>query len=571
MKNLEIAGIFYEIADILEIQGVEWKPHAYRRAAKGIETLSIDVEKIYNKDGLKALKEIPGVGQALAKKIEEFIKTGKVKEYVRLKKGIPSGVEEMIRIPGMGPKKALLLFQKLKIKSVKDLEKSAKSGKIRKLPRFGEKSEEDILKGIELLKSSAGKVLLGRAWPIAQEIISSLKKLRAVQKISLAGSTRRRKEFVRDLDILAVSSNPKKIIETFTKIPTVKTVLAKGPTKSSVRLVEGLNCDLRVVEEKSFGAALQYFTGSKDHNIRCRQIAIQKGLKLNEYGIFNAKTKKYVCGRTEEEVYKKLGMQYVEPELRENRGEIEAALKKKLPKLIGYKDIKGDLQMHTKYSDGVNTIEEMAKAAKTLGYEYIAVTDHSKSEHIAHGMDEKRLSKYLAEIDKVNRKLKGIRVLKGAEVDILADGTLDYSDKYLKKLDVVLAAVHSRFKSSEKEMTKRILKALENKYVTILAHPTGRLINSRKPYAINLSKVFDACKANNVLPEINAFPSRLDLNDVHARDAIEKGLKLTINTDSHAVAHLKYMKFGIATARRGWARKRDIINTLPWKKFEKLL
>ncbi len=571
MKNLEIARIFYEIADILEMQGVEWKPRAYRRAARAIETSSKDVGAIYQKDGLKALKEIPGVGDAIAKKIEEFIKTGKVKEYLRLKKGIPEGVEKIKNIPGMGPKKALFLHKKLKIKSIKDLEKAAKTGKIRKLPRFGEKSEEDILKGIKLLKSSAGKVLLGKAWPIAQEIISSLKKLREVQKISLAGSARRRKEVVRDLDILALSSNPKKVIEFFTKLPAVAAILAKGPTKSSVRLKDGLNCDLRVVEEKSFGAALQYFTGSKDHNIRCRQIAIKKGLKLNEYGIFDAKTKKYLCGKTEKEVYKKIGMQYVEPELRENQGEIEAALENKLPKLIGYKDIRGDLQMHTKYSDGVNTIEQMAKAAKQMGYEYIAITDHSKSEHIAHGMGEKRLSKYIAEIDKVNKKLKGIRILKGAEVDILADGSLDYSDKYLKKLDIVIAAVHSRFKSTEAEMTKRILKALENRYVKILAHPTGRLINTRKPYAVNLSKVLLACKANNVWPEINAFPSRLDLNDAHTKDAIEKGVKLIINTDSHSADQLRYMEFGIATARRGWAGKKDIINTLPLKKFEKLL
>jgi DNA polymerase (family 10) len=571
MKNLEIAGIFYEMADILEMQNIEWKPRAYRRAARSIETLSKDVEVIYKKGGLKALKEIPGVGSAIAQKIEEFIKTGKVKEYLKLKKSIPPGVEKMLNIPGMGPKKALVLAKKLKIKSVKDLEKAAKTGKIRKLSRFGEKSEEDILKGIDLLKSSAGKMLLGTAWPIAQELISSLKRLREVQKISLAGSTRRRKEVVRDLDLLAVSSNPKKVMEVFTKLPIVSTVLAKGPTKASVRLKAGINCDLRVVEEKSFGAALQYFTGSKDHNIRCRQIAIRKGLKLNEYGVFNAKTKKYLCGKTEPEVYKKLGMQYVEPELRENKGEIEAALKNKLPKLIGYKDIKGDLQMHTKYSDGANTIEEMAKAAKQMGYEYIAITDHSKSEHIAHGMSEKTLTKYLAEIDKARKRVKGIQILKGAEVDILPDGSLDYSDAYLKKLDIVIAAVHSRFKSTQAEMTKRIIKALENRHVNILAHPTGRLINKRKQYAINLDKVFDACKANNVWPEIDAFPSRLDLNDVNAKSAIDKGLKLVIDTDSHSKDQLRYMKFGIATARRGWARKKDIINTLPWKKFEKLL
>jgi len=559
------------MADILDMQGVEWKPRAYRRAAQAIETSSKDVETIYNQGGLKALQEIPGVGVAIAKKIEEFIKTGKVKEYNRMKKGIPPGVEKMMHIPGMGAKKALVLYKKLKIKSIKDLEKAAKAGKIRKLPRFGAKSEEDILRGIGIFKTGLKRMLLGKAWPIAQEVISNLKKVREIKKISLAGSARRRKETVGDLDILAVSSNPKKAMDFFTKMPAVANIIAKGPTKSSIRLNEGINCDFRVVEEKSFGSAMQYFTGSKDHNIRCRQIAIKKKLKLNEYGLFSVKTKKYICGKTETEVYKKLGMQYIPPELRENRGEIEAALKNKLPKLIGYKDIKGDLQMHTKYSDGVNTIEQMARKAMQMGYEYIAITDHSKSEKIAHGMTEKQLTKYLAEIDKINKKIKGIKILKGSEVDILPDGSLDYSDAYLKKLDVVIAAVHSRFKSSQAEMTKRILKALENRYVNILAHPTGRVINARRPYAINLDKVFDACKANNVWPEINAFPSRLDLNDANTKEAIERGVKLTINTDSHSTDHLRYMEFGIATARRGWARKRDIINSLPWKKFEKLL
>ncbi|MBD3303535.1 DNA polymerase/3'-5' exonuclease PolX [Candidatus Woesearchaeota archaeon] len=571
MKNLEIAGIFYELADILEIKEVKWKPRAYRKAASAIETGSKDVEKIYEKGGLKALKKIPGVGEAIAGKIEEFIKTGKIKEYERLKKSVPAGIEKITDVPGMGPKKALLLIKKLKIKSIKDLEKAAKEGKIRRLSGFGEKSEEDILKGIDLLKSSAGKMLLGKALPISQDLIKELKNLKEVKQINIAGSTRRRKEVVRDLDILCVSSNPKKVMDFFTKLSAVSSVIAKGSTKSSVRLKSGINCDFRVVEEKSFGAALQYFTGSKDHNIRCRQIAIKKGMKLSEYGLFKKKSDKYVCGRTEKEVYKKLGMQFVEPELRENRGEVEAALKNKLPKLIGYGDIKGDLQMHTRYSDGANSIEDMARAAKEMGYEYIAITDHSKSEYIAHGMDEKRLSKYMDEIDKVNKKLKGIRILKGAEVDILKDGSLDYADKYLKKLDIVLAAVHSRFKSSEKEMTRRILKALENRHVNILAHPTGRVIGKRKQYSVNLGKVFDACRDNTVWPEINAFPSRLDLNDSNAKYAVEKGLKLTINTDSHSTDQLRYMEFGIATARRGWARKKDIINTLPWKKFEKLI
>jgi len=570
-KNLEIANIFYEMADILEIKEVEWKPRAYRRAARAIETSSKDVESIYKKGGLDALKKIQGVGESIAEKIEEFIKTGKIKEHEKLKTGVPRGVEKIMDIPGMGPKKAIKLHKHLGIESVKELKKAAKQGKIRKISGFGEKSEEDILKGIGLLKSSAGKMLLGKAWPLAQELVSELKKLKEVKKINVAGSTRRRKEVVGDLDILAVSTKPEKVMDYFTSISAVSDVIAKGSAKSSVRLKAGINVDLRVIKEKSFGAALLYFTGSKSHNIQCRQIAIKKDMKLSEYGLFKKKSDKFVCGRTEKEVYNKLGMQFIEPELRENRGEIKAALKKKLPKLIGYADINGDLQMHTKYSDGANTIKEMAEAAKKRGYEYIAVTDHSKSEHIAKGMDEKKLLKYIKEIDKVNKKLRGIRILKGAEVDILKDGSLDYADKYLKKLDIVLAAVHSRFKSSEKEMTKRVLKALENRYVHILAHPTGRLINAREPYAINLGRVFDACRDNNVWPEINAFPSRLDLSDSNAKYAIEKGLKLTVNTDSHSTDHLRYMEFGIATARRGWARKKDIINALPWKKFEKLI
>lgn len=571
MKNLEIARLFYEMADILEIKEVEWKPRAYRRAARAIETSSKDVETIYNKGGLEALQEIPGVGESIAEKIEEFLKTGKIKEHDNLKKDVPKGVEKIMDIPGMGPKKALKLHEALGVESVKDLENAAKKEKIRKLSGFGEKSEEDILKGISLLKSSAGKMLLGKAWPLAQELVSELKDLSEVKKISIAGSARRRKEVVGDLDILAVSSKPKKVRDFFTAMPIVSHVVVKGSAKSSVRLKAGINVDLRVIKEKSFGSALLYFTGSKDHNIQCRQIAIKKGMKLSEYGLFRKKGDKYVCGKTEKEVYKKLGMQFIEPELRENRGEIEAALKNKLPKLIGYKDVKGDLQMHTEYSDGADTVENMAKAAKEMGYEYIAITDHSKSEHIAKGMDEKQLSKYMKEIDRVNKKLKGIRVLKGAEVDILKDGSLDYADKYLKKLDVVIAAVHSRFKSSEKEMTKRILKALENRYVHILAHPTGRLINAREPYAVNLGKVFDACRENNVWPEIDAFPSRLDLSDSNAKYAVEKGLKLVIDTDSHNADQLRYMEFGIATARRGWAQKKDIINALSWKRFEKLL
>lgn len=571
MKNLEIARIFYEIADILEMQSVEWKPIAYRRAARGIETLSKPIEEIYEQGGLNALEEIPGVGQRLALKIEEFIKTGRVKEYEKLKRSVPSGVEEMMHVPRMGPKKALLLYKKLGIKSVKDLEAAAKAGKIKKLFRFGAKSEEDILKGIDIFKTGEERMLLGRALPIAREIVSRFKTMAEIKKVVVAGSIRRMKDTVKDIDVLVVSPKSEKVMDFFTKMPNVAAVFAKGPTKSSVRLKEGLNSDVRVFDEKSFGAAMQYFTGSKDHNIRCRQIAIKKGYKLNEYGLFNSKTERYVCGRTEEEVYKKLGLRYIEPELRENRGEIEASMKNQLPNLIGYNDIKGDLQMHTKNSDGGNTIEQMASAAMQAGHEYIAITDHSKGERIAHGMEEKRFLKYLTEIDRINRKIKGIHILKGIEVDILPDGELDFSDKYLSKCDIVVAAVHSRFKSSKAEMTKRILKAMENRHVNILSHPTGRLINARAPYEVDLGKIYDAAVANNVWLEVNSFPTRLDLSDTNIKEAIAHKAKLVIDTDSHSADHLRYMEIGIATARRGWAEKKDIINSLPWKRFEKLI
>ncbi len=569
MKNSEIAGIFFEMADLLEMQGVEWKPRAYRNAARAIDAAE-DVEIILKKGGRKALLEIPGIGEALADKIIEYVETGKIKEYERLTGKLPEGVHAMMHIMGVGPKKAWRLYKELGIKGVDQLERACKKGKLRTHKGFGAKTEEDILKGIATLRTGQERILLWKACQISQEIISRLEKLREVRAIEPAGSLRRMQETIGDIDILVISSNPEIVMDTFTGMPDVVRVLARGGTKSSVQLKEGINADVRVLEPKSFGAALQYFTGNKEHNIAVRQIAIKKGLKLSEYGLF--KGSKQIAGKTEEEVYKKLGLEWMPPELRQNTGEIEAAKNKSLPKLVCYGSIKGDLHTHTDYSDGINTPEEMVQAAIRMGYEYIAITDHSKSEHIAHGMEEKRLAKYIAEINRLkNRYADKIHVLCGSEVNIMNDGSLDYSRKILDRLDWVVAAVHSRFKSPKEEMTKRIITAIESENIHVLAHPTGRLINERNPYEIDIDKVIKTAKENNVALEINAFPTRLDLKDAHIRMAVEAGAKLCISTDSHNVNHLPVMKFGIAQARRGWAENKDVINTLPWKKVEKYI
>jgi DNA polymerase (family 10) len=566
-RNAEIAGIFYEIADLLEMQEVEWKPRAYRNAARALQD-SEDVEKLFSEGGKKALMGISGIGEALADKIIEYIKTGKIREYEKLRKKLPEGVHEMMHVMGLGPKKAWRLFKELGIKNVGQLEKSAMTGKIRKLSGFGTKSEADILKGIATLRQGRERMLLGKAWRLSEEIISRLKNLKEVKAVEPAGSLRRRKETIGDIDVLVISTNPARVMNAFTTMPDVERVIAKGPTKSSVLLGQGVSADVRVLAPKSFGAALQYFTGGKEHNIAVRQIAIKKGLKLNEYGLF--KGKKQIAGRTEQEIYEALGLEWIPPEIRENTGEVEASRAGKLPNLIGYGSLKGDLHTHTKWSDGANTAEEMMQAAIRKGYEYVAITDHSKSEYIARGMDEKRLLKYVDEVSKLKKKYFGrIKVLAGSEVSILADGKLDYSNKLLEKLDWVVASVHSRFKQSREEMTKRILTALSNEYVNALGHPTGRLIGAREPYDVDINRVLNAAKSGGVAVEINASPERLDLKDSHIRQAVEQGVKLVINSDAHHENQLQYVEFGIAQARRGWAEPEDILNTLPWKKFEK--
>jgi DNA polymerase (family X) len=559
MKNRAVAEILYEIADILEIKGVEFKPYAYRRAAQNIESLPQDIEDVY-KDG--KLQELPGIGKAIAEKISEIIETGSSTSLEDLKKSVPIDLE-LLNIGGLGPKKIMILYKTLKIKNVSDLEKAATAGKIRKLRGFGERTEQEILKNIDFKRKNV-RILLGEASPVAENIVDILKKSGLVTRAISAGSIRRMKETIGDIDILVVSKSPVKVMDFFTKMKDVQKVLVKGDTKSSIVLNNGIQADIRVVNEKSFGSALMYFTGSKEHNIALRKIAIHKKMKLSEYGLFSGS--KQVSGRTEEEVYHKLGLHYVEPEMRENTGEVAASQNNKLPELISYNDIRGDLQMHTNWSDGQNTIEEMAAAAKLLGYEYICITDHAGSLAIAHGLDEKRLLKQAEEIVKLD--INGIKILQGVEVNIKDNGTLDISDSVLKKLDVVVAGVHSRFKQDN---TEQIMKAMENENVDIIVHPTGRVINQRKEYGIDIHKIIDKSKETGTVLEIDAQPNRLDLNDVNARIAIENGCKLVINTDAHAVEQLENMKYGLGVARRAWAQKKDVINTNNLDKMLKML
>ena len=577
MANRELAKIFNEIALYFEMDGAPFKPQAYEKAAINLETLSEDVKDIYKKGGREALEEIPGVGKNIADKVIEYIKVGRIKEYEKLKKKTPVSIDELISVEGIGPKGVSYLYKKLKIKNLKDLERAAKAGKIRNLPNFGKKKEQNILEGIEFVKRSKGRFLLGEILPKVQEIISELKKLKEIKQISEAGSVRRRKETIGDVDILITSPNPKKVIDYFTVMPGVVKIWGKGPTKASVRLSVGvgIDVDLRVLPNSQFGSALQYFTGSKEHNIILRKIAIDKGLKLNEYGLFRGP--KMIAGRTEKEVYAALKMDYIEPELRENQGEIEAALRRArgkpngLPKIIGYKDILGDLHCHSNWDGGNNSIEEMAKTAQKMGYQYIGIADHTKFLRIENGLNEKQLIERNKEIDKINKKFQAsgskFQVLKGCEANIMADGSIDIDDKVLAQMDFVIAGVHSQMKMLKVQMTERIIKAMKNPNVDIISHPTGRILKKRDEYEIDFDELLKIVKETGTILEINAFPVRLDLNDVHIKKAKQAGVKMVINTDAHKKEHLRFIEYGISQARRGWAEKKDIINTWPLEKL----
>ncbi|MDD2653972.1 MAG: DNA polymerase/3'-5' exonuclease PolX [Candidatus Omnitrophica bacterium] len=562
MNNIEIAEIFREIAQILEIKGENvFRIRAYERAAQNIESLTEDISDFIKND---SLSDIPGIGKDLSDKIKEIYITGKLKFLSDLKKTIPEGLLEILKIPSVGPKTAKLLYDKLKIKSISDLESAIKKNKLAGIFGIKEKTIENIQKGIELVKKGKERMSLAIAMDVANYFTNALSRIPEVKEISTAGSLRRKKETVRDIDILVVSNFPGKIMDVFTKLPAVKRIMAKGETKSSVLTKDDVQVDVRVVEEKEFGAALLYFTGSKNFNVKLRHIAQRNQQKINEYGVFSVKgpKEKYLAGKTEEEIFKFLKLDYIEPEMREDTGEIELASKHKLPKLIDIEDIKGDLHTHSTYSDGGNSISDMAKAAIKKGYQYIALTDHSQSLRVANGMSAADLKKKKAEIEKLNNNFKNFVILYGTEVDIDSGGNLDYKDSILEEFDIVVAAIHTGFKQSKSQITKRIVNACKNKHVDIIAHPTGRLWGTREPYDFDFDEILKVANDTGTFLEINAFPNRLDLNDVHSRAAKEKGVKLSIGTDSHLFEQLDNMRFGVAVARRGWLEKNDVVNTL---------
>ena len=565
MKNLEIAIVFNNIADLLEIRGENpFRIRAYRRAAQNLEGIAEDLEVIAKRGDLK---EIPGIGKDLSKKIEEYLMSGSMGYYEELKSQIPEGLLEIISIQGVGPKKAKLFYESLGITTVLQLEEMAISHKLQKLHGVKAKTEENILRGIDLYRQGIERMNLGYALDLSNEVVSQLKEVPGVEQIDPAGSLRRRKESIGDVDILVSSSSPEKVMDTFIHLPQANDILGKGTTKSSVLTREGYQMDLRVAQKDQYGAALAYFTGSKAHNIRIREMAVRKGLKISEYGVFDEKTDERITGENEEGVYGLLGLQFISPELREDRGEIEAAKSNTLPKLVTKEEIIADLHLHSHYSDGAHSIREIAQEAMKRRYQYIAITDHSQSLGIAGGLSADRLMKKIQEIEKINSEFSAIRVLCGTEVDIRLDGTLDYPDDVLASLDLVIASIHSGFKRSRQEQTRRIIKAMECPHVHIIGHLTGRLLGEREGYEVNLDEVLKAAVETGTALEINAYPKRLDLNDIGCRRAKELGAKMVINTDAHIIGQMDYMELGVAVARRGWLEKGDILNALDVEAF----
>ncbi len=559
MINQRIAEIFNKMAELLEIKGDNpFKIRAYRRASQNIESLASDISDW----SIGELQKIPGIGKDLANKIEEFRAKGKIQSLEELKQEIPEGLSLLTSVPGIGPKTARLVFDKFNVTNIADLEKIIKSHKLKSLPGIQEKTEQNILKGIELLKRGIERKPIGKVLPIANSIIGYLQKSAPVEKISIAGSIRRWRETIKDIDILTTSQEPQKVMQTFTKYPERKEVLLKGHTKTSILLKDNLQVDLRVVDPDSFGAALAYFTGSKAHNIRLREMAIKKGLKLNEYGIFRESDGKKIGGKTENEIFEFLDLPYIPPELREDTGEVEAAMSGNLPVLIEMDDIKGDLHVHSKFSDGRHGFEDLIEAAKKKGYAYIAVTDHSKGLAIAHGLNVERILEEKKQVDEINKRLKGFKILMGVEVDIKSDESLDFDDNILKRLDIVVASIHSGFKQSSSQLTSRMQAAMRNPYVNVIAHPTGRLIGEREAYEMNMDEILTTAKETGVALEINAYPLRLDLNDIYARKAKDMGIPLSINTDTHIVNQFDFMQYGVSIGRRGWLEKDNVINTL---------
>ena len=561
MKNTAIARVFNDIADLLELKGENaFKIRAYQKAARAIEHYPREL-KIVLEQG-EDLKNIPGVGEAIAKKTTELVTTGKLGYFENLKAEFPEGITNLLSIPGIGPNTANRLSSELGVTSVEQLEQAINDGRLAKVFRLGDKTADNILQQIQALRRKDQRTPIGEALPMVEEILGALHSVPGVRNLTYAGSLRRFRETLGDIDLMGTADNPNEVIDAFVTLPRVGQVLAQGSTKASAIVSGGLQVDLRMVEHDSFGSLLQYFTGSKQHNISLRERGRRQGLNLSEYGITSLATDKLEKFALEEEFYHRLGLQYIPPELREAQGEVEKAEQGTIPKLVELSDIKGDLHIHTTWSDGHDSIEQMALAARDLGYQYIAITDHSRGRGIAHGLDEERLKKQIAEIRALNERLSGIHVFSGIEVDIRADGSLDLPHEILSHLDIVIAAVHSAMNQSEARMTRRVLSAIENPDVDIIAHPTCRLLGEREPVAIDMEAILQAAAKNNKILEINAMPERLDLNDIHAFRARELGIKLAIETDAHSVAHFSFMRFGVGVARRAWCEPQHVLNTL---------
>lgn len=568
VKNIDIANIFDRLADLLELEGENpFRVRAYRNAAATVENLPQNLEEMVKKGD--DLTSLPAIGNDLAQKINDIVNHKEIDLLKRLEEKNPIDFEELNRIQGLGPRRIKKLYEILNVQNIDDLYHAAEEQKIRNLPGFSKKIEEHILEEIKKIKEKYNRMKISTAEQNALPIVEYLRENRSIQDIEIAGSYRRRKETIGDLDILVTCEDSISVMTHFVNYFDIDEVLSKGDTRSSIILKSGIQVDLRVLPQKSYGAAMLYFTGSKAHNIVIRKLAKQKDWKVNEYGLFS--NDDFLAGETEKGIYNKLGLPYIEPELRENRGEFEAAESGNLPELIKLSDIKGDLHTHTNLTDGKNTLEEMAEAAQKLGYKYIANTDHSKRVTVAGGLDEIQVFENIKRTDKLNENFKDFTILKGIEVDILEDGSLDLSDKVLKELDIVVGAIHYKFNLSREEQTERILRAMDNPYLNILAHPTGRLINEREPYDIDLEKIMQKAKENNCILEINSQPSRLDLNDLNSRKAKEMGVKLVISTDAHSTTQYDFMRFGIGQARRGWIEKHNVINTRNINQLKKII
>ena len=561
MNNGEVAGVFQDISDLLELKGESlFKVRAYQKAVRSIEHLPVELSQLMAEG---KLREVPGIGEAIEKKITELLTTGRLKYYEELRAEFPEGVISLLQVPGVGPKTAMRLSTELGVKSVEDLEKAIVDGRVAGLFRMGDKTAENILRGLQFMRTKEQRIPIGVALPLAEEMMAALQERVAVRNLTPAGSLRRFRETIGDIDLLGTADDAEAVIEAFTGLPQVREVLAKGGTKASIVTNRNLQADFRVVPHDEFGSLLQYFTGSKQHNINLRERAVRQGLSLNEYGITVVQSGHLEKFATEEAFYARLGLSYIPPEFREGTNEIALAEEEKVPEPVKLSDIKGDLHVHSHLSDGRDSIEEMALAARTLGYRYIAITDHSKGLGIAHGLNEERIRGQGAEIRKLNESLKEIRVLTGIEVDIRADGSLDLPDEILAELDVVVAAVHSAMGQEQEKMTGRIIRAMENPYVDIIAHPTCRLLGEREAIAIDMEAIFRAAARTGTALEINAMPDRLDLKDIHIFRARELGVKLSLGTDAHATEHLPLMRFGVGLARRGWAGAKQVLNTLP--------